>query len=364
MSSTGDCFVAQAPNTGENTIIFGRNSIDADAVTEAQEVHYFDASTALEGKPDGGADVVKANGEILRVILQKSRAGAWGGDVGANDHNVCVAVSWAAQEPASDSDSLSSTDIVRLTLAIANSAVDAVERIGTLVSNHGVDDAKFSFIVCDPREVWLVSSGGKLWAAQHVTDGLLRITSNGLGVNTTIDKSSEALGEKLKAQGLWDGEGDLNFAKCFDASDATVAEWSGDTPNGDGSYTLTSMFDTLRSAADGATARSATVSVLTTGISCHWFTATPNASESVFKPFVFAPNPKISPLTKVPPDNTLTLLHKLHAQRKPAAVEDLKALETACVEELNSYLAEHPTADEELDELMKDCVEAEVKFYR
>lgn len=124
------------------------------------------------------------------------------------------------------------------------------------------------------------------------------------------------------------------------------------------------MFNTLRSAADSATARSASVSVLTTGISCYWFTATPNASESVFKPFVFAPNPKISPLTKVPPDNTHTLLHKLHAQRKPAAIEDLKALEAGCVEELNTYLAEHPTADEELDELMKDCVEAEVKFYR
>ncbi|XP_036331218.1 secernin-2-like [Rhagoletis pomonella] len=364
MSATGDCFIVQTPNTAENTIILGRNALDADAVTETQEVHYYDASTALEGKPDGGADVIKANGEIMRVILQKSRTGAWGGDVGANDRNVSVAVSWAAQEPASDSDTLCSTDIVRLTLAIANNAADAVERIGLLVSNHSPDDAKYSFVVCDPSEVWLVSSGGKLWAAQRVADGMLRIKSTGLSVKTTIDKSSEALGDALKGQGLWDGEGDLNFASCFSADDATDIEWSGDAPLGDGSYTLTSMFDTLRSAADGATARSASVSVLSTGISCHWFTATPNASESVFKPFVFAQNPKISPLTKVPPGNTHTLLHKLHAQRKPAAVEDLKALEAACVEELNTYLAEHPTADEELDELMKDCVEAEVKFYR
>lgn len=364
MSASGDCFVVQSPNTAENTIIFGRNALDADAITEAQEVQYYNANAALEGKPDGGADVVKANGEILRMILQKSRSGIWGGDVGANDRNVCIAVSWSAEEPANDSDTVTSTDIVRLTLAIAKTAVDAVERIGSLVTNHGSDNAKFSFVVCDTKDVWLVSSGGKLWAAYRVADGFLRITSKGLSVKTVIDKSSDELGEALKTLGLWDGEGELNFAACFGAADAADVEWSGEAPNEDGSYTLTSMFDTLRSAADTATARSANVSVLTTGISCHWFTATPNATESVFKPFVFAPNPKISPLTKVPSDNTHTLLHKLHAQRKPAAVEDLKALEAACVEELNTYLAEHPTADEELDELMKDCVEAEVKFYR
>lgn len=57
--------------------------------------------------------MVKANGEILRMILQKTRADVWGGDVGANDHNVCIAVSWSAEEPANDSDTLKSTDIVR-----------------------------------------------------------------------------------------------------------------------------------------------------------------------------------------------------------------------------------------------------------
>lgn len=127
------------------------------------------------------------------------------------------------------------------------------------------------------------------------------------------------------------------------------------------------MFETVRCAATEANnTRAATASVITdTGISCHWFTATPNPCESVFKPFVFAPTPKISPLTKVPAaDETITLLHKLHAQRKSTAVEDLKCLEASCVEEINKYFTEHPFPNEELDELMKDCVEAEVKFYR
>ena len=53
MSATSDCFIVKSPNTAENTIIFGRNALDADAVTEAQEVQYYNANVALEGKVSG-----------------------------------------------------------------------------------------------------------------------------------------------------------------------------------------------------------------------------------------------------------------------------------------------------------------------
>lgn len=93
-----------------------------------------------------------------------------------------------------------------MTLAIAKNAVDAVERIGNLIANHGSDSAKFSFVVCDTKQVWLVSSGAKLWAAHQVADGFLRITSKGLSVKTTIDKSTDDLGDALQTLGLWNGE--------------------------------------------------------------------------------------------------------------------------------------------------------------
>lgn len=42
--------------------------------------------------------------------------------------------------------------------------------------------------------------------------------------------------------------------------------------------------------------------------------------------------------------------------------ELLKSLEKSCVDEIDGYVDDCPTP--ELDELLKDCVEAEVKFYR
>lgn len=95
---------------------------------------------------------------------------------------------------------------LRYTLAAATSAADATEQIGSLISTHGDDKSKTSFVVCDALEVWIVNSCGKLWAAQRYTEGFKRISSTGLAVTQTIDKSSDNLQDTLKALGLWNGE--------------------------------------------------------------------------------------------------------------------------------------------------------------
>lgn len=101
-------------------------------------------------------------------------------------------------------------------------------------------------------------------------------------------------------------------------------------------------------------------------MSNHWFTNTPNPEQSVFKPFVFTPNVRISPLTRAEEGGQKTTLAKLHENRDWATVGDLlQSLEKSCVEEVKTYLLDHSgVATQELDDLMKDCVEAEVKFYR
>lgn len=114
-------------------------------------------------------------------------------------------------------------------------------------------------------------------------------------------------------------------------------------------------------------AKSSQVSVLSKDkLSCHWFTATNNTKESVFKPFVFTENVRISPLTIFAEDKDpeVTLLVKYHSGRDWAkAGELLKSLEQTCVAEVKEALASGPDPTE-LEDLMKDCVEAEVKFYR
>ncbi|KAM8706723.1 hypothetical protein ACLKA7_010912 [Drosophila subpalustris] len=358
MSSNADCFVVLPANCASGSLIFGRNAEDATAVGGvgvSSEVCYYDVSDVLEGKTDGGA-ALEPSGDGLRVILQKPKPGLWGGDFGANDRGVAIGLTWSAgQEEAKDSDSLLGTDIVRIALAESSEVEAAVDLIGSLVAKHSNDSSKLNFVVCDPSAAWILSSAGKVWAAEKLQASFQRLPSGGLTVTNTIDKSSEGLDTAA------------SFAAAHDAeAQAPEAEWSGPKPNGDATYTQQDMFETLRSAS-GDGSRAATVSVLSakgSSISCHWFTGTPNAAESVFKPFVFAPKPRISPLTQVQSDAEQTLLHSLHANRKPAALEHLRSLERSCVDELNNYFSLQDHASDELDELLKDCVEAEVKFYR
>lgn len=115
-----------------------------------------------------------------------------------------------------------------------------------------------------------------------------------------------------------------------------------------------------------------------TPVTCHWFTATPNPAESVYKPFVFTRNVRISPLTMIDAggdgetaaasagdSGSGTRLHRLHAQRNGAKVGVLlRSLEESCVQEVHNFLSASEAPVQELDELLKDCVEAEVKFYR
>lgn len=167
---------------------------------------------------------------------------------------------------------------------------------------------------------------------------------------------------------LWDGSGEFNFTQAFPTNTKpSSTTWPGTEPNADAKFSVIDMFKTLRSVESDKLPQSSHVSQLATiGASCHWFTATPNPKESVFKPFVFTPNARISPLTVVPADATTTLLHKLYQQRDWSAVGNLlRSLEDACVTEMTRTLTEMGSiGNSELDELLKDCVEAEVKFYR
>lgn len=173
--------------------------------------------------------------------------------------------------------------------------------------------------------------------------------------------------QKVQDLALWDGSGEFNFQQAFATCiKPTPTTWPGDEPSVDEKFSVINMFKTLRTV-ESDKAQSSHVSQLSSnGVSCHWFTATPNPNESVFKPFVFTPNARISPLTAAQPDGTTTLLHKLYQQRDWAAVGSLlRSLEDACVDEMTRTLSEMKgIANSEFDELLKDCVEAEVKFYR
>lgn len=230
----------------------------------------------------------------------------------------------------------------------------------------GQDSPKMSLLICDATETWILDIAGKFWAAELITEEYRKVSAC-FGVTTKIDKSSEKLRERSQELGVWNGSGEFNFRESFHPSTTLEdSQW----PKGELSseFSLEDMFRVLReNGPDGIGIKSSQVSVLSADkLSCHWFTATNNPKESVFKPFVFTDNVRISPLTiyDETKDSDMTLLVKYHGARNWEKAGDLlKSLEQTCVAEVKEALASDPDPAE-LEDLMKDCVEAEVKFYR
>lgn len=199
---------------------------------------------------------------------------------------------------------------------------------------------------------------GRLFAAEQISDGF-RAFGKSFSVRTKLDKKSAGLEEKLKELGLYSG-GDLDFAAAVKAD---IVDRQFPSPPESG-FSAQKMFEILRTSADGSEPiASSFVSVLRDNLSLFWFTGTPDPRESVFKPFIFTSDARISPLTKLSDEGDETNLRKLHANRKWDQVgELLQSLEKSCVDEVDGYIDNAPL--DELHDLMKDCVEAEVKFYR
>lgn len=218
---------------------------------------------------------------------------------------------------------------------------------------------KYSLFICDMNTAYVLDIFGKVWVVEKITEAF-RAFSNGFGVTTKIDKKCENLEDKLKDLGLYDGNGDLNFSQAVSMS-TSESKWPCEEPTS--GFSAQQMFEVLRSSSTKTEIASSFVGVLKESISVHWFTGTENPRESVFKPFIFTSNVRISPLTMTKSDEDEPLLRKLHANRKWDQVGDLlKSLEKSCVDEVDGFADNVPTP--ELDELLKDCVEAEVKFYR
>lgn len=254
-----------------------------------------------------------------------------------------------------------------MTLERADSAEKAVEIITELIGKYNAGDdaaveslAKYAFFICDINDVYVLDVVGKMWAAEKVEENF-RAFGNSLSVKSKIDKKSDGLEDKLKDLGLFDGSGELNFSNAFSLS--SDLKWPCDEP--ESGFSAQKMFEVLRSSTskNQDEIASSFVSVTKQGMPVYWFTGTPNPSQSVFKPFIFTSGAHLSPLSALKDGDDETLLRKLHANRNWDQVGDLlQTLEKSCVDEVDGYIDNAPL--DELDELLKDCVEAEVKFYR
>ncbi|CAH0402028.1 unnamed protein product [Chilo suppressalis] len=392
-----DTFVVLPPLTKNARVIFGKNSDRPQ--NEVQELVLLKGGIR-ESKLKCTYITLEESAEPINSVILSKPAWMWGAEMGANDKNVAIGneAVWTNNNEG-DGDArqrrLLGMDLVRLGLERGNTAEEALNVITTLLEKYGqggpcseLDDSHFyhnSFLIADPKEAWVLETSGKLWAAEKIESGYRNI-SNGLTITTKIDKHSENLQAKAKNMGLWDGQGEFNFTKCFSSGGDEVRQEEGrkllQLGTATSSFDVKDMFGILRhkesricrGCDDTFPTQGSQVSSLTaTDVNVHWFTATPDPSVSYFKPFIFTPNPKISPYTISSTEEKKREhhLYKLHAEHvlksgNTKISKVLQDMEQGCLAEIDEFTKKFENGQsnlEELDDLMKNCVETEVKLY-
>ncbi|XP_050734953.1 secernin-3-like isoform X3 [Eriocheir sinensis] len=409
-----DTFVVLPDLTKGGHVVFGKNSDRPRE--EVQEVVYRAAADH-----DGGSKVQCTYIEVDQVehthaVILSKPSWMWGAEMGANEHGVCVGNEAVWTKLLDDNDQeerLLGMDMVRLALERSTSAAMAVDVIAGLLESHGQGGAcsedepdltyHNSFLIADATEAWVLETAGNYWAAEQIKSGYRNI-SNALSIGTNIDRMSEGLAAAAQEKGLWDGSGTFSFSEAFaveedsaggrkECGEKLLAELSKG-----GDFSLTQMFEVLRDEESGISrgtehkhpTTGSMVSVISQGSkdrpSCHWFTGTPDPRRSVFKPFIFTNNVKISPHIQSPrlPDDQdpakvvprfaskVNRTHLLYRRQKAAAAkgdstiwETLRQLEEKCVQETEACLENFdPERLSEMDDLFKDCVDSELKFYK
>ncbi|XP_067869619.1 secernin-2-like [Heterodontus francisci] len=417
--SSCDCFVALPPATERKEVIFGKNS-DRPR-DEVQEVVYFPAIVHAPGSKLECTYIEIEQIEKTHAVILSRPAWLWGAEMGANNLGVCIGneAVWT-KEPIGEKEALLGMDLVRLGLERGSTAKEALDVITCLLEQYGQGGnckeatEAFSyhntFLIVDRKEVWVLETSGRYWAAQQITEGAKNI-SNQLTITTEISAEHADLRNYAQSQGWWSGEGEFNFSQIFSLTnppvrmEAAKVRYCGGKEllckQEAGSIQAETIMDILRDKESGICMDSGAfcttgsmVSILPQddSLPCvHFFTATPDPSRSVFKPFIFlddvTPVPMVispsygddDPVRKQPRFQSKRdrrhELYKAHQHAKDTMEsgqeqgvrlhQTMQNLEKQGLKAIKSMLASGGTFDpEEMADLFFDCVDTEIKFYK
>ncbi|EEB15958.1 Secernin-1, putative [Pediculus humanus corporis] len=383
-------FVVLPPLTGNGSVIFGKNSDRPEG--EVQELVYEPSKQYVSGESLKCTYVeVKQVDKTYAVILSKP-AWMWGCEMGANDQGVAIGNGLTLSKLTdTQSKTLLGTDLVRLALERSKTSEEAVDVITNLLEEYGQYGFshesspdlvyQYVFLIADANEAWVLETCGKNWVAQKISTGYRNI-SGCYSVETKFDKSSSNVISFAKEKGFWNGEGEFNFSTAYGNDDDKSCQkyLAGRellkklTENKN--FKAKDMFDILRNKegkiCNDSQTTGSQVSVLSKKKPCcHWFTATPDTTVSVYKPFIFTPNVKVSSYSKSTDENDgRHVLHNLHGTATSNSNNKvtclLQDMERNCLEEVEKFLDEYEEGQSlsEVDELLKDVIETEVKFYK
>lgn len=149
----------------------------------------------------------------------------WGFEMGINEWGLAIGnEAQGSRCEAETEEGLLGMDLLRLALERAKTAREGVEVITTLLERYGQNanastlfDRRYenSFLLVDPKEVWLLETAGRQWAAKPVTDRAA--ISNCYSIGCNFQLCSSDLEEYARSR-RWLADDELfDFAKAYTA---------------------------------------------------------------------------------------------------------------------------------------------------
>jgi len=216
-----DTIVALGNSTVDGNVIFGKNS-DRHP-NEAHEVVIFP-----DAQHPTGTTVKCTYIEIPQVpathqVLLAKPFWIWGAEMGSNEHGVTIGNEAVfTRTPYGREPGLIGMDLLRLALERTDSAEAAMMLIIHLLEEYGQGgNCGFghkmyyhnSFLICDPKEAWVLETSGKEWAAEKVRD--VRSISNAITIGEKWDLCSANLVSSAIKSGWCRSAAEFHFARCY-----------------------------------------------------------------------------------------------------------------------------------------------------
>ncbi|RWS05951.1 secernin-1-like protein, partial [Dinothrombium tinctorium] len=325
-----DTFVVFPPCTANSVVIFGKNSDRPRG--EVQEVVYEPRAEHKTGEKLECTFIEIDQVDVTHSVILSKPSWMWGAEMGANEFGVVIGNEAVMTKVELDTEeSLLGMDLVRLGLERGKNAREALDVITQLLEKNGQGGAceesqnpimyHNSFIIADVSEAWVLETAGRLWAAERVVSRFRNI-SNCLSIGTKIDLMSEGLKEEAKKLNLWDESESFHFANVFTEEVEKLPKHRARFAAGtcllekfskENFFDIYAMINTLsdeesnicrRLTAEFPSAGSQISILKKDGRNVHWFNGTPDPKRSLYKPFVFTQNARLTSKIRSPSINS------------------------------------------------------------
>jgi len=193
--------------------------------TEPQRVEWYDSRT---GEGVQKTTYLNVSTPAQRYATWLSRPDwMWGAEMGVNEYGVAIANEAVYTRLINrKSSTLLGMDLLRLGLEQSKSADEALTVLTSYLQQYGQGgpagfrDKKFfydnSFLIADANGGWQLETAGDFWAAKKFSRQKPMVAiSNDLTIGCDFDLCSDALQDKAKKAGYWNGKGNFNFRRTF-----------------------------------------------------------------------------------------------------------------------------------------------------